>query len=839
MGVRNSKEGTKTPNRNDMSMGTLIGDIGKIPPMNIEMEEVLLGAIIIESSCLLEIYNDLDPKIFYKDAHQKVCQAILSVYNKNQDGLDLITVTDELRTLRLLDEAGGPAFVSSLTSRVASSAHVKYHLMIVKQCYFMREMIRISSEVNARAFENSTDPVDVMEYWQNEVDKSLNELFGVRSQPTFPQLLDQAHAEYMIREALAKDNKMSGIPTPIVDLTNITNGWQNGELTIIAGRPSMGKCLKPGTLVLMYNGQLKKVEDVRVGDQLMGPDSKPRNVLSTCSGYEQMYTIKQKNGFSYGCNESHILALKVSGKDFKRQYGEYKNVSVKDYFKLPSRLRDKLKGYKTAVDWNEDTNLLIPPYLLGIWLGDGSVGKPDITKPDVEIENYIVEYAKENLYSVNKFYSSSGCPTYSISNKLEKGRNKRYLLNDLRKLNVLHNKHIPRQYLINSRKNRMELLAGLIDTDGYNAGSSFEISQKDENLIRQIKFLADTLGFGTALSYGKKSVKSINFEGYYYRLLITGDVWEIPTKIKRKQIKKSIKRSNYATTYGIEVVKNGIGQYNGFELDGDGLFLLEDCTVTHNTALLIAISRVSAFSGHPVAIFSLEMPGVRLVDRFLCGVCGFEPSKYAKGLLNYAEKQTLNAKIEEMKSLGIYIDDNASVTMDYIMNRGKLMKKMHGLDMIILDYLQLVTPKKDRNRNRETEVGEMSRKAKLIAKELNIPVIVLAQLNRQPENRGGMKRPQLSDLRESGSLEQDSDNVILIYRAEYYKFEEYEDHVSSRNLGELDIAKQRNGRTGVVRFGYNDSLTQIFDYADGVQIPQQANFEMPFNANFDVNSEPF
>lgn len=230
------------------------------------------------------------------------------------------------------------------------------------------------------------------------------------------------------------------------------------------------------------------------------------------------------------------------------------------------------------------------------------------------------------------------------------------------------------------------------------------------------------------------------------------------------------------------------------------------------TAFLLHFAKVAAKEGIPVALFSLEMSNVSLSDRLILSECNIDADNFKSGQLTMEETEEIEKAVGHLWNLPIYIDDNASVTMDYIRARSRILHKQGKCDMVLIDYLQLASDI-GRNQSREQAISQMSRTAKIIAKELDIPVILLSQLNRSVESRAD-KKPLLSDLRESGAIEQDADKVIFIYRPEYYGIEATDENGALlKNCGQLLIAKNRNGATGIVGFSHNESLTKITDYS--------------------------
>lgn len=235
------------------------------------------------------------------------------------------------------------------------------------------------------------------------------------------------------------------------------------------------------------------------------------------------------------------------------------------------------------------------------------------------------------------------------------------------------------------------------------------------------------------------------------------------------------------------------------------------------TAFALHLARTASQAGHHVLVYSLEMQGERLGDRWLLAACpDVAPEHLRTGQLNPSELRSVHEASAELARLSIGIDDNPSVSMDYIRASAKLQQSKGKCDAIFIDYLQLCNMKGDeRNRNREQEVAQASRKAKMLAKELNVPVVLLSQLNRDCEGRPD-GRPALNDLRESGAIEQDADLVVLLHRpALSGRTVDRKTSYPTEGLGIAIVAKHRNGETGEVYFSHNKSLTRMGDYDPG------------------------
>ena len=255
------------------------------------------------------------------------------------------------------------------------------------------------------------------------------------------------------------------------------------------------------------------------------------------------------------------------------------------------------------------------------------------------------------------------------------------------------------------------------------------------------------------------------------------------------------------------------------------------------TAFVLSMARNTAVDYNMgVALFSLEMSSVQLVKRLIASEARLSAEKLRKGDLREHEFQQLHSRITKLATAPIYIDDTPGISVFDLRAKCRRLKMQHNIDIVIIDYLQLMTAGGSKGSgNREQEISTISRSIKEIAKELNVPVIALSQLSRSVEQRGGDKRPVLSDLRESGAIEQDADIVSFIYRPEYYGFLQDEDGNSNQGVGEIIVAKHRNGALDRVRLrfiGEYARFDNIEGYTEDVNIPTNSNL----NANTDFDS---
>jgi len=258
------------------------------------------------------------------------------------------------------------------------------------------------------------------------------------------------------------------------------------------------------------------------------------------------------------------------------------------------------------------------------------------------------------------------------------------------------------------------------------------------------------------------------------------------------------------------------------------------------TAFALSIARNMAIDHKkPVAFFSLEMTGVELAMRLISGEAQIAGDKLKKGELQAFERKQLEVRTQALNDAKLFIDDTPQLTIYELRAKCRRLKQHHDIQMVFIDYLQLMSAGSDaltRGGNREQEISTISRQLKALSKELNIPVLAMSQLSRAVETRGGTKEPMLSDLRESGAIEQDADIVMFIYRPEYYGI--MEDNAGSTvGMADIILAKHRSGGVGRVRLRFQGKYAR-FENPEFLTNDQLANSALPQNASFDSDGAP-
>jgi hypothetical protein len=489
----------------------------------------------------------------------------------------------------------------------------------------------------------------------------------------------------------------------------------NGILTHNSGK-SHGK----GTEILMYDGSIRKVEDINVGDLVMGDNSTPRTVLETHSGIDKLYKVTNKKGESYVVNSHHILSLTYTGKKIivnradkesyqvrwfdkhtyklKHKTFSYKNkhkdnvyneakhfldtieddriidIPIEDYLKLQKKYKENLLGYQVPIEFSEK-EVPIDPYMIGYWLGDGTSTNSDITTQD----SCVLYYFAKNLDQYNLFLDYIRSYTYKISSGV--GQKNNIFLKTLRYLKLLNNKHIPMIYKCNSREVRLKLLAGFIDADGHlGKRNDFEITQckKNEKLLDDIIYLARSLGF-SATKHIKKTSWSHKGEKRYgeaFRIHINGKgIEEIPTQIPRKK-PFPIKNRVDALVSGITIEEHGEGEYYGIELNGNNRYVLGNFIVTHNSWLVRDI-----FYHHRHIPSGVIFSGTEEASPFFsdfipdCFIHSEYDPELIETIMNRQKRKIREAKMSGKSDTGKLDSNNVFIVLDDMLHDAQNWKK--------------------------------------------------------------------------------------------------------------------------------------------------------------------
>lgn len=361
-------------------------------------------------------------------------------------------------------------------------------------------------------------------------------------------------------------------------------------------------CLGKDVKILMFDGSTKLSQEICVGDVLMGPDSCPRNVLKIDSGISNLYEVSPKKGEKWICNDEHIFT--VHDQYITRSMRLYNSAKTSDIvdkhikeilkFQKNNGEIGHLKLVRTGVEFKEET-IPIDPYLLGLWLAEGTKHKGNpyfsICKQDSDIIDYLLSYPLPKGIECKIKDDSENC----VQVRFVGCGSKNIFREEFKKcIDELGNVFIPQNYLINSVENRLRLLAGLIDGDGYKKsdGCCFSISTKWESLGEGIVYLVRSLGLYPSYKWKRSTIKSRNFEAYYFRIGISGHTEIIPNILSRKKASKRKQIKDVLHT-GFSLKPIGKGAWFGFTVDGDNRYLLGDFTITHNSGKTFTLCKLA------------------------------------------------------------------------------------------------------------------------------------------------------------------------------------------------------------------------------------------------------
>lgn len=442
------------------------------------------------------------------------------------------------------------------------------------------------------------------------------------------------------------------------------------DRAIRAQRPLMAEgptgCHAPGQGILMFDGTTRLVEDVRVGDLLMGPDSRPREVMRLLHGVDEMVHINPVKGSTWCVNLQHILTLARTGT------GELIDVSVWQWLGWSTTDKHLWKLARCGVNfpkwrgYDGSSALPLDPYFLGVLLGDGSLcrnGSVSVTKEDPEIQQLLQEQAALLGMVVrtrgdrgNQHHITAGPNAGSASNPVTFA---------LRALGLWRadagSKFIPWPYRVASREDRLKLLAGLMDTDGSYSNGCYDYVSKSSELVEGITFVARSLGFAAYPAPCTKRCQN-DFEGEYHRVCLSGDLHSIPCRIPRKQAAPRQQTKSVLRT-GFDVIRGREGFYYGFVVSGDGRYLLDDFTITHNCGKSFAYLVPSIYhsvvkkTGKAIIVTANIALQEQLVRKDLPFLKEVLPWTFTFGLAKGRNNYLCLSKRQEMEEKGTFDDD--------------------------------------------------------------------------------------------------------------------------------------------------------------------------------------
>lgn len=788
------------------------GQPGKQAPQNLEAEASLLGAILIDSDALVKIADNVTPEDFFDARHKHIYEAAQTLYEKRSP-IDVLTLADQLKNDGFLDMIGGPSYLTELTNFVPTAAHVEQYADIVTQKAMRRRLIKAAQNMTGMGFDESKALRELIE----EAEASLFEVSQQHIKQTVVSLETILAESFDRLDDLHKDkNKLRGVPTGYKDLDGILAGLQPSDLFILAARPSMGKAQPLDAKVLTLKGW-KPMGEIKKGDQLASIDGQPSAVTGVFpQGTKQIYKVTFSDGRTTECCDEHLWQV---------HYREWPAPRVLTTAQVAtmltrSRYQKRLWIDMYTGDFGHDEPLPIAPWVLGILIAEGDLShlRFSTASPQV-LRQMTIELGEKFSINPDGNYDYRITQRGGAHRRGLAGVNPNPIREHLKELGLWgkhsYDKFIPDLYKKANRASRVALLRGLLDGDGWvELHGSIRFATSSEQLADDVVELARSLGawaakkpkqpFYTYKGERKEGLPcwTVNIAHPHLETLFT-----LPEKSVRATVRK---RRKLPTFTSIEPTRITEAQCIKVSHPSE-LYITDNYVVTHNTAFALNLAHnVAVTAKQPVLVFSLEMSKEQLVDRLLAMESGVNAWALRTGNLTDADFEKIGLAMGTLSEAKMFIDDTPGITVSDLRTKARREAHKHGLGLIIVDYLQLMSggSRFGGSDNRVQEISEISRGLKSIARELNVPLIALSQLSRSVESRTPQV-PQLSDLRESGSIEQDADVVAFIYREEYYNPETSE----RKNIADLLIKKHRNGPTGNVEL-YFDRDRQLFRSLD-------------------------
>lgn len=817
-------------------------------PHNHEAEMALLGILMFDNSVVEHFSVDLKPIHFHEPFHQALFGAITQAVASGRVA-DPALIETQVKAHEAYAKYGF-AYLLDLVDKAPPANTAKDYAREVYDLALRRELIRIGDIIKADAHDHDKSP-------QEHIAAAESVLFALAEDGEQGKAITAfseaaANAVRMAEAAYQRGGKLTGLSTGLIDLDQKLGGLHPSDLLILAGRPSMGKAQPLGAKILMADGSWRTMGDIAFGDAVASIDGAPSVVTGVFpQGEREVFRITLSDGRSTLACAEHLWTAESSKWGDRRR-----TVTTAELSRLMGveRFSRRISLPLVTGDFGSDEALPIDPWLLGAILGNGGISGSSVMFSTADAAT---------LFKVQKVVGSDRVR--------DAGRDYDYRLiaNDcapehniaLGLLNLglrgthSHDKFVPPIYLRANRSARLALLQGLLDTDGWvETFGAVRIALASRQLAEDVQALTRSLGGLCTISvkhpsFTHKGEKKAGLPSYVCNISHPDRASLMTLARKRRRCAEGM-RFRAPTIVSVEPV--GIEPVQCIAVSHpQHLYVTDDYIVTHNTALATNIafhvarnwkgevdeSAPGGFrtvAGGRVFFGSLEMSGEQLAARILSDRSGVSGDAIRKGMASKDQLRAYADAARELAQIPLHIDPTGGIHIAKFCARARRHHRRYGIDLIVVDYLQLMTT--DAKGNRTQEVGIITGALKALAKELNVPVIALSQLSRQVESRED-KRPMLSDLRESGAIEQDADCVMFVYREAYYLAraeprESSEEHFKwVEEMGRVDgqaeviIGKQRHGPIGTVKLAFDDDLTRFGNLA---RESDQVVYRMPY-----------
>jgi replicative DNA helicase len=834
----------------------------RVPPHDITAEESLLGAMMLEPEAIAAAAGVVRADDFYKPAHAHIFDAVHALYAAGQP-VDPVTVADELRRNGLLETVGGHQVLVDVMASTPATTNAAGYARIVEEHALLRRLIAIAGEIAEIGYSmpedvsKALDRAEAMVYDVNQrrvtdSTSKIEDLLGLN--------LDRLEQLY------GRGDAITGVPTGYVDLDELLSGLQPSNLVVVGARPSMGKCVAwdtpivdPATGDLTTAAELHRagVSGRRVSVLALtgGGELRPvRPQTFVDNGYKPVYRVRTRSGREVRTTASHPF-LTPGGWRPLADLAAGQCVGVPAV--IPVFGHDPLPPDEVLML----AHLVMAP-------GGDELGPrlwTDSREIAIDIEHgataFGVRVVERTLSGGRRRWEAApggALADLAIRHGIAGPSTRRRVPRAVFRL--------PRDQLVRFLNRALGVRAAVWHPAGDEPGRVVS-TLRSPGLAHDLQHLLLRFGVGASI---RRSVVAVDDTIWVAHDLVVDQPRQIValaqeiglfgheaelraiathargggghrpvalTTVGEERGGRSEATGPSAPThrtFGAERAAVGlIPPGDGVTSDGltvawdeiaaiehEGNSQVYDLTIpvwhnfvaadmfVHNTSFALGMAAHAAlYANQPVLVFSLEMGSLELSQRLLCGEARIDSARVRTGRLSEDDWSRISQAIGRLASAPIWIDDNPNLTVMEIRAKARRLKSQVGsLGMVVVDYLQLMTGR-TKAENRQVEVSEISRGLKILARELECPVVALSQLSRQLELRSD-KRPMLADLRESGSIEQDADVVMFIYRDDVY-------HPDSPDRGQAEIivSKHRNGPTGVTRLAFLEQFTRFANMA--------------------------
>ena len=777
----------------------------RTPPHDLAAEQCVLGGMMLSKDAISDVLDVIKPQDYYRPAHQLVHDVILGLYGRGEPA-DAVTVAAELTRNGDIGRMGGAPYLHTLIASVPTAANAGYYARIVRERAILRRLVEVGTRIVQLGYGGDGDADEL-------VDRAEAEIYGVTDRRISEDYLPLAEimpgALDEIEAIGSRGGTLAGVPTGFADLDALTNGLHPGQMVVIAARPAIGKALALDTPLPTPTGWTT-MGQVRVGDQLLGADGRPITVTAATEVMldRPCYEVVFDDLTTIIADAEHQWVTTTSA-DRRLAYAA---LGADTSYAAASTYDADSTDEAASTDDADSTDESALDYRTSVSVRTTSEIARTLHRDDGHSHNHAVPVARP----LHLEHARLPVPAYVLGTGLGDG-NLRELgmvrkLGILRDLRMFSTNHIPRQYLRASREQRLALLAGLLDTAGtVSPTGSVQYTTMSARLAADATELVVSLGYRCSLTSRQAPGRTEASAVSYTITFTTGDeVFGLARKRAAHRLRRPARTGQRAhQRVIIDVRPVASVPVRCVQVDAaDCLYLASRSMIpTHNSALALDVCRSASIKhGMTSVLFSLEMSRNEITMRLLSAEARVPLHAMRTGQLSEDDWTRLARRMSEVVDAPLFIDDSPNMSMMEIRSKCRRLKQRNDLKLVVVDYLQLMSSPK-RVENRQQEVSELSRSLKLLAKELQVPVVALAQLNRGPELRTD-KRPLLADLRESGSIEQDSDVVILLHREDAYERE-------SPRAGEADliVAKHRNGPTATVTVAFQGHYSRFVDMA--------------------------